>query len=287
MPVNVGWKCDRDLNASYTLMFNQFRVLYPKGSLITELVTIEGGKYVVRSLIQVEGVTLTTGLAAADTVEVAEDQARSRALSLLGIYPVNVAEEKETHNFTPELPMPLSHQKEFSQDSLGQAHQSPASPEISKVEPPSLSFLDSKLTDASLDTTSFPSEQNSIPFADDFSPSEKNISTEEDIYDFETPAVIQSLMPQSQLNLSSASVKPLPDYEPEAKALETPPTTEAIDFSDIVARTNIEIKRLGWSTEQGRDYLMQTYNKRARSLLTDRELLDFLGYLESQPRPND
>jgi len=77
-------------------MFTQFQSRYPKGSLITELSAIDHGKYIVRCLVQVEGTPLVTALAAADTVEVAEDRARSRALSVLGIDPTAVTKEQET-----------------------------------------------------------------------------------------------------------------------------------------------------------------------------------------------
>lgn len=58
-----------------------------------------------------------------------------------------------------------------------------------------------------------------------------------------------------------------------------------IDFTDIIARTNLEMKRLGWTNEQGRSYLLQTYGKRSRQRLDDNELLEFLAYLEAQPDP--
>ncbi|NJK36434.1 MAG: hypothetical protein HC920_00880 [Oscillatoriales cyanobacterium SM2_3_0] len=66
-------------------MFDQFRSLYPTGSLISEFVTVAEGQFVVRALVEVEGVTLSTGLAAAKTVELAEDQAKRRSLQALGI----------------------------------------------------------------------------------------------------------------------------------------------------------------------------------------------------------
>jgi hypothetical protein len=66
-----------------------------------------------------------------------------------------------------------------------------------------------------------------------------------------------------------------------------PATATPVDFSDIIARTNVELKRLGWTNQQGRDYLVQTYGKRSRQLLTDAELLDFLHHLESEPSPQD
>lgn len=42
-----------------------------------------------------------------------------------------------------------------------------------------------------------------------------------------------------------------------------------------------EMNRLGWSIEQGRAYLQQTYNKRSRQELTNTEMTQFLHYLKS------
>ena len=49
----------------------------------------------------------------------------------------------------------------------------------------------------------------------------------------------------------------------------------------IAAATDREIRRLSWTNEQGRNYLIQAYGKRSRHLLTDEELLEFLNYLRS------
>jgi len=68
---------------------------------------------------------------------------------------------------------------------------------------------------------------------------------------------------------------------------EPSPTASPIDFSELIARTNVELKRLGWTNQQGRDYLIKTYGKRSRQLLTDEQLLDFLHYLESEPSPQE
>ena len=62
---------------------------------------------------------------------------------------------------------------------------------------------------------------------------------------------------------------------------------EPVDLDNVIAKTNIEMHRLGWTTEQGREYLIKNYGKRSRFLLTQEELLDFLRYLESQPTPVD
>jgi hypothetical protein len=47
----------------------------------------------------------------------------------------------------------------------------------------------------------------------------------------------------------------------------------------------VEMQRLGWSLEQGKEYLQQTYDKRSRQQLTDAEKSEFLTYLKSLPTP--
>ena len=61
--------------------------------------------------------------------------------------------------------------------------------------------------------------------------------------------------------------------------------SQPVDLSDVIAKTDVELQRLGWTPDQGREYLIKTYGKRGRSLLSEEQLLDFLKYLESQPDP--
>ncbi|MEH1809291.1 hypothetical protein [Nostoc sp.] len=60
---------------------------------------------------------------------------------------------------------------------------------------------------------------------------------------------------------------------------------EPVNFAELLAKTDIEIQRLGWTTEQGREHLIKTYGKRSRTLLTYEKLHEFLQYLVSQPTP--
>ena len=285
-------------------MFNQFRVRYPKGSSITELVTIKHGKYVVRALFQVEGVTLATGLAAADTVELAEDRARSRALAVLDISPL--PEEKETSSPAAELPVPPtpvpSPQTAFPEESL-QAKHSPVFPKIPKLDAAPVSFSEPLPHDASSDAAPVSWEPNNLPFTDDVDPGEEEMPTAGDAYEFETPTLTPPLPPLDrqpislplgsqeppQTHLNPPSVTPVNGdrrpTEPHATDTETTRSSDPIDFADIKARTDVEIRRLGWSIEEGRDYLVKTYNKRARASLTDQQLQEFLIYLESLPTP--
>lgn len=162
-------------------MLHRFRNRYPNGSLICELLTVCEGKYVVRCLVQLEGTTRSTGLAAAETVEQAEDRARIRAIEALGL-----------DGGSPPPPSP---------------------PGDGAIE--------------------------AVP-------------------DRGTPT------PRSEASNAAS---------------------EPIDHSDVINRTTIELRRLRWTTEQGRIHLEQTYQKRSRQHLTDEELVDFLHYLEAQPTP--
>ena len=64
-------------------MLAKFRERYPHGSLKSELIDIERGLYIVKSTVEIDGVVIATGLAAAEHVEKAEDLARERAISAM------------------------------------------------------------------------------------------------------------------------------------------------------------------------------------------------------------
>jgi formylglycine-generating enzyme required for sulfatase activity len=85
--------------------------------------------------------------------------------------------------------------------------------------------------------------------------------------------------------LAESPVTSYTQKELETDTNGTSSTASPIDFTDLIARTNVELKRLGWTNQQGRNYLLKTYGKRSRQLLTDAEMLDFLHYLESEPSP--
>ena len=205
-----------------------FRQHYPNGGIVSELTAIEHGQYVVRVLLQNESITLASGLAAAHTVEQAEDQARARAFSLLvpGAAPPVKAVPTPKAIAIPPIPVPSP-----------TAVPIPAPiPAPVPVAPP----------------TPIPAP---APPAN---------------YKFDLPL--------------SAPPEPDPIIEPPAPT-PAPVADEPLDFSDIIARSDVELKRLGWTSEQGRNYLLETYGKRSRQLLSDEELLEFLRHLESQPTP--
>ncbi len=54
-------------------------------------------------------------------------------------------------------------------------------------------------------------------------------------------------------------------------------------FYELIKMTNIELKRLNWSTEQCRQYLFKRYRKRSRQVLSEEEFIELLEFLKSLP----
>ncbi|GCL48513.1 hypothetical protein NIES3804_00630 [Microcystis aeruginosa NIES-3804] len=255
-------------------MLQKLRQRYPQVALISELVQIDHGKYIVRSIVEIEGKTVVTGLAAADTVEIAEDRARERALLLL---------EAES---TPDLQL------------------------VEKISPNNISLLEdlpkpvpsTKKSTKTAKVTEIPRPEAKIepelPQVQDIPPAkiEPELPQVEDI----PPAKIEPELPQ---------VKDIPLPEPEPLLLETEPDNysllselpeeaslteeetpapepvvvipEEIDYSVLKTKIDVEMKRLAWTTEKGREYLISSYGKKSRLLLTNEELLEFYNYLSS------
>jgi len=283
-------------------MFNQFRIHYPKGSLITELAAIDHGQYIVRCLVQVDGTTLVTGLAAAQTIEVAEDQARSRALAVLGIDLTTTPAETKTSLPNPDAAPPLpavpiaptiTPSERLLETQADRFSPTPIATDVksfSSFEP----ICEEEVSERAVPTSRIGNEMtfNEVSFIDE--PTTDKTSTEVPTSpEVESPLwMTQPELPEPQLNdaVAPSSVKSSTRKKQQSKQQEvdpkpvTPPDTP-VDFSDIIARTNVELKRLGWTTQQGKEYLLQTYGKRSRQLLTDGELLDFLHHLESVPTP--
>ncbi|WP_107666482.1 hypothetical protein [Cyanothece sp. BG0011] len=267
-------------------MLSQFRKHYPEGSLVSELVTIDHGQYIVRVLLQNKGITLGTGLAADHNIETAEDRARERALKSLELDDkAPERSEKITSQPSPvpqETPQPkpkvevTSPPPEKPIEPVAKVAKTEEPKEIETETPPSPKTTPETSTNSSKKQAKTPSNNKKT------SPIEPEIE--------EKPLPIPVTPPSTKTeeieteDSQEATVEPL--EEPQID--ENPPMVEEeeLDFSEIIARSNAELKRLKWTTEQGREYLIKTYGKRSRQVLSDEELLEFLRYLESLPTPS-
>lgn len=260
-------------------MLAQFQASYPVGSLISELLTIYQGKFVVRVSAQVEGVTRATGMAASDSLELAEDQARNRALMVLGMQPLAGAAQS----------VPSTSQSAENQVQM-QAVETAFKPSMKNQSPDAT-------TSGLNDNLAYPSFQAS-PEAESIPAPAVPANLKENSDAYNDSVLSNSVAPTSQFPEPDAVVEnfvtPLVRHSyslyenPEAVGqidAEETAVSEPIDLSDAIARTSVELKRLTWSNQQGREYLVKTYGKRSRQELTDEEMLEFLHYLESQPSP--
>ncbi len=363
------------------MILAQFQSLYPEGSIISELVQIHHNKYIVRVNIEINGVTRVTGMAAAESIEVAEDRARERALMVLettssqnsstnlslqgqevqvqSLYSdttekldkVNVKQittKQQTKESTmkivnqslvPEKPItqePVTKesiaQKSSSQKSSSQElntqelnTQELNTQELStRLEPGSSKFVAQARDEDEPTTVGTASShhgsrfttKSDIPNPEINQPNFDSKGTGSNSqFQFDSPlpdSVINTSDNQADVNqlplMSSTNVQSFmsPDSPSDGEleitaSIEKKTTTsgrkkkktEAKDavqpksLLDPIAEIDVEMRRLGWTREQGREHLIQTYGKRARSLLTDEQLLEFLEYLKSQPTPAD
>lgn len=214
-------------------MLTQLRILYPKASLISEFLTIDQGKYIVRVLIQDDGVTLATALAAADTIEEAEDRARDRVLTIIDFHP------PANNNNQIDLAQKFSSVSQEPQLEIAQ-----------------------------------PSKQIS------FTHNEPELDE----------STLLLTKPTTQSNGNLDSVTNSLTEAPKLEAISEKTTTEiekieeeAIDFIEIKIKIDQEMKRLKWTQEQGKNYILSNYGKRSRTYLSDEQLLEFLDYLQKQP----
>jgi hypothetical protein len=251
-------------------MINQFRNRYPNARFISELLAIDHGKFIVRVLIQVEEVILSTGLAAAETVEGAEDQARKRAIDILGDSEENPKHEPTAASY-PNL-------------------QTSSSP-ITQIQPVANTDEFTPTFDSEVESATEPLTSDDWLSATYLKPETKTPPKRSSKPDSSPSGRSASLPPFPLNNPEGSSNEPtLIDETPAPTSINTPITAssrtqESQDFSSDIAKTDIQLQRLGWTAEQGAAHLLKTYGKRSRRLLTEEELLDFLNYLESLDTP--
>lgn len=232
-------------------LFQQFRQKYPTGHLTTELIRLENGQYVIRAALAEGNTPIVTAMAVSDDLDQAEQQAQAKALALLGF---------ASTTSTP-LPQPLTAAPPSAPSPTTAPETGPTAvaPAIAPVAAVNLAPVDL--------TSSAPEDETPLAPPNLEDPS------------LETPEEIGR--PITEIPEPTTSESPMPDLSTDLSAFDSAST----DLSDVIAQTDVEMRRLGWSSQQGRDHLTQTYGKRSRQQLTDEELLEFLLYLESQPVP--
>jgi hypothetical protein len=269
-------------------MLAQFRKRYPQGSLISKLVKIDRGQYIVKVSIQIEGIAIATGLAAANTVEEAEDRARNRALALLDLNetvttPPELTQTKENKKIEPPIAIaqPLVVEKNEATESLSLSSNGVT---LSKTE---RIFPSESPLNLQPETTKIRRQEAGGRRQEEIFPSESPLNLqpettkmpEPEKEDLSSDRAIISTTP-TQLPLETVMRSPEPEPQPESIS---PDISPDISFDEMVLQTTVHMKRLGWTDKQGRDYLVEAYGKRSRHLLNDEELREFLHYLESQP----
>ncbi len=282
-------------------MLERFRVYYPTACLISELITIHNGKYVVRVLVLVNGETLASGLGAADTVESAEDQARERALATLpldqsisaphtsvtlpsysptseGIPQSKVSVNTSLERNTEESAIELS-----NEDSSSISHTPTVSYELEEPEistPPVKEELQSVQSSLDYQDVSY-STQNASVFGDNWLDAKYGTDRTEEKIDGTEEQLSDSINAQeSHINISESI-----NYE--TNIAESTNTNDGIyssnqsqDSSNDNAKIDILIDSLGWGKEKEQDFIEQNYSQKTRSFLTPEELLHFHQYLD-------
>lgn len=254
-------------------LFIQLQNRYPSGSLVSELLQVYEGSFVVRAIVEVGGVTLATSLAAAATVEQAEDQARLRVLRLLGIHATNAlgspglpAASYDLRTFS--LPSTLEHSRSPLNETAGRSTLDPGLNFEQASQPSEVAALsaDGRLPE-------FSSIQPPLPDSDHFEPVLKSNPSPTPTASLPLPGGTPGERKKTGQSSASPNVpEPLP-----------PVDSEPMDLSELITLTDIEIQRVGWSRKQGHDYLMETYAKKRRADLDQEQLMEFLHYLRALP----
>ncbi len=227
--------------------FQKLRDHYPKSALVTDLISIYDAQYVVRASILLEGSAIATGLAADRTLEAAEDRARSRVLEVLGLSIDSQPHDLQTRNLQTRNLQSSDLQTVASSAKTSASGDAGMAKNETIDEPP----------------------MHTLPSPVD----EEEPALEEPEEDLGPP--IDAVVEQSPLSAQKPSAA--------AIALENFNTSALpVDLSDVIAQTDVELRRLGWTSTQGQEYLEKTYGKRSRRQLTDDELMSFLLYLEDQ-----
>ena len=263
-------------------MFAEFRARYPNGSLTSEIIEVNQGKFIVRAAVTLEGTVLATGFGASEQLEEAEDRARLRALEAVGLFlePADRGQAQLISSApTYQLPAALSVVTPISTPIPAPL----AAPMVETA--PMVDVVGDRFDDRSPDR--FDGRSGVDPTLESTSPGY------EDLYEVEhgesdpLPTMEPEWPPEPEPEPAPApapkrSRRAASPPAPTPTPVPTPaPAPAPTDLSDAIAQTDVLMKRLGWNKQQGVEYLQMAFGKRTRAQLTDRELLQFLQHLQT------
>ncbi|MEO0540522.1 MAG: hypothetical protein AAFZ80_06620 [Cyanobacteria bacterium P01_A01_bin.105] len=254
--------------------FQTFRQTYPKGALTTELLMLQHGLYIVRATLADDSQPIVTAMAAHEALDQAEQRAQTKALALLGF---TASALEAADGLAPTAPPALAPTEAPPLISATSAAPQPRS----TVQPQAASDVNGPDDVLTVVSEVIP-EPDVHPLPEALPETLPEALPEEPETD-EMPIEQVPELPPGVPALNSAALDQhapeLATFSPDLTAFDTAST----DLSDVIAQTDVEMRRLGWTSQQGREHLEGTYHKRSRQQLTDEELLEFLLYLESQP----
>ncbi len=239
-------------------MLARLLTLYPRGCLISDLLQIYQGKFVVRVEVQVDSVTRATGLACAETLELAEDRARSRALMVLlpddssSIKPeLSASHPSERSEAQPVVKqsLPYSEEKLFQPSANTRSSEWNSSTSLSFAPVPSVessTLAQNALSELAVEdygSTVAPEEVAGDKSAGAYDPQQE--FSESVVIPFGDEEFSESYDESYESNIPEleSEPKPKPNLKPAAEV------TEAFDLSDAIAQNSIQLKRLGWNNQ--------------------------------------
>jgi len=300
-------------------MLAQFQAQYPTGSLLAELLTIYQGKFVVRASVQIEGVVRATGMASSETLELAEDRARERALAVLLTAPAPIQERLEVPSTPPSphipaipassLPGALTAvaDADFFTDPISGLEAPSATPTFTDYPEFAPTNLSDRFSSAAPDvepvvTKDFGSDATPVfsnvkPFVPrsvreevaqkidliDLPDAKPQLGVSEPIDLSDTLIAIETALKNLRWTAEQERKYLKRTYAQESRhALTTQQLFEFLSYLELFAQTSKELERLGWTNQQGKEYLLQNYNKQSRQYLSYQELKEFLEYLQAE-----
>ena len=284
-------------------MLSIFRSRYPTGRLISELATVHNGKYIVRTLVQVNGENIGSGLAAAETVELAEAKARKRAIENLELdstTSVSVSQSpKAVSSVAPPPPRATAGQPASqkltevaatrdvvkNQTQTQTKSKTQTKTQVDKERPTATPEERPPIAStATKEPVTIPNESDRFD-SDDWLNSSSSSSSEFEAKPLGGSGELIDSLSEIGSDRSTAQKDSIAAVVASGMESQTPSTAVTaafipLDLSNTTATIDVLLNNLNWSKERERDYLELTYGEKLRSLLNEEKLLDFQQYLE-------